>query len=43
MVDDGVIGEISAGYGSSLDGDIWLIAICDQCLREKGLKIGRYM
>lgn len=32
---NGVVQKISAGYGSSLDGDVYLIAICDKCLEQK--------
>ncbi len=32
---DGVVGNISAGYGSSKDGDQYVIAICDDCITEK--------
>lgn len=32
---DGVIGNISAGYGSVHDGDMFVIAICDKCIKEK--------
>lgn len=45
---DGVVGEISAGFGSSLDGEKYIIAICDNCIREKLItgiieNNGRYM
>lgn len=43
MWDSGVVFKDGAGYGSSLDGDIYLIAVCDDCLKVKGLKIGEYM
>lgn len=32
---DGVTGNISAGYGSIHDGDMFVIAICDDCIKEK--------
>ncbi len=35
MWDDGIVGEISAGYGSIHDGCIYNIAICDKCVKEK--------
>ncbi len=31
----GVVGNISAGFGSSLDGDQFVISICDDCLSDK--------
>lgn len=35
MWDDGLIAEVSAGYGSAHDGDSLLIAICDGCLDRR--------
>lgn len=35
MWDDAIVSDISAGYGSTLDGDVYLIAICDDCLKKK--------
>ena len=35
MVNGGIFGSMSAGYGSNLDGDILKIAICDACARVK--------
>ncbi len=32
---DGVVSNISAGFGSSLDGDQFVIAVCDNCLLNK--------
>jgi len=32
---DGVVGNISAGYGSNHDGDQYVIGICDKCVTEK--------
>jgi len=32
---DAVVCKISAGYGSCLDGAVYLIAICDSCLEQK--------
>jgi 2C-methyl-D-erythritol 2,4-cyclodiphosphate synthase len=45
---NGVVGTISAGYGSNCDGDIFTIAICDDCIRnckEQGIiaYTGNYM
>jgi hypothetical protein len=31
---DGIIQMIDAGYGSTHDGDQFIIAICDECIRE---------
>lgn len=35
MWSDGVIGRISAGYGSIHDGDEYIIGICDECIDKK--------
>lgn len=44
MFDGGIVEKISAGYGSDLDGDIYILAICDNCIKEKKLKyIGNYL
>ena len=32
MIDNGIIHIIDAGYGSSYDGDRFIIAICDDCI-----------
>jgi len=34
-VGGGIVSNISAGYGSDCDGDVYLIGICDDCLRIK--------
>ena len=34
MVEDGIIHIIDAGYGSKHDGDQFVIAICDDCIKE---------
>lgn len=44
----GIVERISAGYGSQLDGEMYILAICDNCIKEKkenGLLkyIGNYM
>jgi hypothetical protein len=39
MWDGGIVQEISAGYGSSLDGDKFIIALCDKCV-DREAKIG---
>jgi len=31
---DGIAGRIEAGYGSTLDGNMYMIAICDDCTRK---------
>ena len=35
MWTDGVVGNISAGFGSDCDGDKFVIAICDECVKIK--------
>jgi len=40
MWNNGVVQQISAGYGSSLDGDYFYIGICDPCI-EEGYRNGR--
>lgn len=34
MIDNGIIHIIDAGYGSSHDGDRFILAICDDCIKE---------
>ena len=34
MIDNGIIHIIDAGYGSKHDGDQFIIAICDDCIKE---------
>ena len=34
MIDNGIIHIIHAGYGSTHDGDQFIIAICDDCIKE---------
>lgn len=48
MWNDGIVEKISAGYGSTLDGDMYVLAICDDCVRKKHnegklLYVGNYM
>ena len=48
MIDNGIIHIIDAGYGSTHDGDQFIIAICDDCInvnKEDGtlLYYGNYM
>jgi len=33
MIDNGIIHIIDAGYGSKYDGDQFVIAICDDCIK----------
>lgn len=35
MVDGGIVTHINAGFGSEHDGDVFQIAICDECINEK--------
>ena len=37
MWDGGIVDEIQAGFGSIFDGRKFIIAICDECLKEKKL------
>ena len=45
---DGTVDKIAANYGSELDGDMYVVALCDGCVRAK-LKdgtieyVGNYM
>jgi len=32
---DGTVGVVSMGYGSLLDGNMYLICVCDTCLKKK--------
>lgn len=34
---NGVVEKIHAGYGSLLDGNVHILAICDKCLDKKTL------
>ena len=34
MVNDGIIQTIDAGFGSIHDTDVFIIAICDECIKE---------
>ncbi len=48
MWNDGIVGNISAGYGSILDGNMYAIAICDECTKKRHLDgtiayVGNYM
>ena len=45
---DGIVQKIDAGYGSCLDGDMFCLAICDDCVIEKYKEgkikhVGNYM
>ena len=35
MVLDGMVGHFYAPYGSSFDGNVYQIAVCDDCVKEK--------
>ena len=35
MIEGGIIHIIDAGYGSTHDGDQFIIAICDDCIKDK--------
>ena len=35
MIDGGIVGHISAPYGSVLDGNVYQITICDTCIEQK--------
>jgi len=35
MWQNGLVDMVSAGYGSTLDGNQYIIAVCDECLRKK--------
>jgi hypothetical protein len=48
IIDNGIIHIIDAGYGSSHDGDQFIIAICDDCIKDNSedgtlLYYGNYM
>ena len=48
MIDNGIIHIIDAGYGSTHDGNQFVIAICDDCIKENKqdatlLYYGNYM
>lgn len=48
MWNDGIVQRIEAGYGSLLDGDMFVMAICDTCADKKTregvmLWVGNYM
>lgn len=44
MFDGGIVDVVAAGYGSKLDGDKYVIAICDNCIKSRNLKyVGNYM
>lgn len=46
MWDGGIVDKISANYGSEHDSDMYIIAICDDCIKwhsEKLIYMGNYM
>lgn len=34
MTSDGIVSHLYAGYGSTLDGDVFQIALCDKCIEK---------
>ena len=38
MYSDAIVDEVTAGYGSSNDGSVYLIAICDYCIDKENIK-----
>lgn len=46
MWSNGIVSLISANYGSEFDGDMFAIALCDECINKNKDKleyIGNYM
>jgi len=45
MWNGGIVDKIAAGYGSKLDGNIYIIAICDECVLNSEVieYIGNYI
>jgi hypothetical protein len=44
MWEGGIVDRIAANYGSSLDGNMYILAICDKCVIERKLKyVGNYI
>lgn len=48
MWDDAIVEKMAAGYGSSHDGDMFLVGICDECMKNKmnsgnTILVGNYM
>jgi hypothetical protein len=43
MWDGGIVETIHAGYGSNLDGNKYIIAICDNCAKNKLELTGTYL
>ena len=35
MWSGGIVSNISAGFGSNCDGDVYLIGVCDDCINKK--------
>lgn len=35
MWNGGIVDRIAANYGSVLDGNIYVIAVCDSCIKQK--------
>ncbi len=40
MWHNGIIEKVAAGYGSNVDGNMYVLAICDKCIAEKTDKGG---
>lgn len=34
MYKNGIVDKISAGYGSDFDGNMYIIAVCDECIKK---------
>ena len=46
MWDSAVVDKISAGYSSEYDGDMFIIAICDECItlhKDRLTIVGNYL
>ena len=37
---DGVVDRVTAGYGSSLDMDSFIVCVCDNCIKDKCMEDG---
>lgn len=35
MWENGIVGRITGGYGSTKDGNVYIVSICDRCLDKK--------
>lgn len=44
IISKGAVNNFTIGYGSQYDGEMWLLAICDECLTKAvPLKITDYL